>query len=199
MKVIGFSGWSGSGKTTLVERVIACLVLAGQRVSVVKHAHHDFDIDHPGKDTWRHRQAGAFEVVIASRRRLAKMREFELEVQPTVHQLLAELVDCDWALVEGFKSSDLLKIEVWREALGKPVQYPDDPFIVAIATDDPARLPQPTGLPVLDLNSPDAVAEYLLQNGARHEYRAPDSLRPAADADAGGGADAPARGGAAAG
>ena len=199
MKVIGFSGWSGSGKTTLVERVIASLVMAGQRVSVVKHAHHDFDIDHPGKDTWRHRQAGAFEVVIASRRRLAKMREFEVEVQPTVHQLLAELVDCDWVLIEGFKSADLLKIEVWREALGKPVQYPDDPFIVAIATDHPQRLPRSTGLPVLDLNAPDAVADFLLQNSARYEYRAPDSPWPAADADARRGADAPASGGAAAG
>ena len=196
MKVIGFSGWSGSGKTTLVERVIASLVMAGQRVSVVKHAHHDFDIDHPGKDTWRHRQAGAFEVVIASRRRLAKMREFALEVQPTVHQLLAELVDCDWALVEGFKSADLLKIEVWRAALGRPVQYPDDPFIVAIATDTPQQLPLPTELPVLDLNAPDAVAEFLMRSSARYDYRAPDAIRldPGADADAGGGAGAPAAG-----
>lgn len=194
MKVIGFAGWSGSGKTTLVERVIASLVMAGQRVSVVKHAHHDFDIDHPGKDTWRHRQAGAFEVVIASRRRLAKMREFTLEVQPTVHQLLAELVDCDWALVEGFKSADILKIEVWRPALGRPVQYPDDPFIVAIATDSPEQLPHPTGLPVLDLNDPDAVAEFLLHHSPRYDYRAPDAIWPDADADARGGADAPAAG-----
>jgi molybdopterin-guanine dinucleotide biosynthesis protein B len=192
VKVIGFSGWSGSGKTTLVERVIAGLVMAGQRVSVVKHAHHDFDIDYPGKDTWRHRQAGAFEVVIASRRRLAKMREFAFEVQPTVHQLLAELVDCDWALVEGFKNADLLKIEVWRDALGKPVRYPDDPFIVAIATDSPQRLPQPTALPVLDLNAPDAVADFLLETAARYEYRAPEDWL--ADADAGGGADAAAPG-----
>jgi molybdopterin-guanine dinucleotide biosynthesis protein B len=192
VKLIGFSGWSGSGKTTLVERVIAGLVMAGQRVSVVKHAHHDFDIDHPGKDTWRHRQAGAFEVVIASRRRLAKMREFAFEVQPTVHQLLAELVDCDWALVEGFKNADLLKIEVWRDALGKPVRYPDDPFVVAIATDSPQRLPQPTALPVLDLNAPDAVADFLLETAARYEYRAPEDWL--ADADAGGGADAAAPG-----
>jgi molybdopterin-guanine dinucleotide biosynthesis adapter protein len=198
VKVVGFAGWSGSGKTTLVEGVIGCLAMAGQRVSVIKHAHHEFDIDHPGKDTWRHRQAGAFEIVVASRRRLAKMREFEVEAQPTAHQLLAELVDCDWVLVEGFKSADLLKIEVWRAALGKPVQYPDDPFIIAIATDNPAHLPEPTGLPVLDLNAPQAVADFLLQNSARHEYRAPDTPWPAA-ADTGGGADAPAPGGAAAG
>lgn len=201
MKVLGFSGWSGSGKTTLVERVIPCLVMAGQRVSVVKHAHHDFDIDHPGKDTWRHRQAGAFEVVVASRRRLAKMREFPVEVQPTVHQLLAELVACDWALVEGFKHADVLKIEIWRAALGRPVQYPEDPFVVAIATDSADALPQPTGLPVLDLNSPAEVADFLLRSGARYDYRPLEPIRPdaGADADAGGGADAPAAGGAAAG
>lgn len=170
MKVIGFAGWSGSGKTTLVEGVIASLVLAGLRVSVVKHAHHDFDIDHPGKDSWRHRQAGAGEIVIASSRRLAKIREFAVESPPSVHRLLAELGDCDWALVEGFKRADLPKIEVWRAAVGKPVQYPDDPFIVAIATDSPQDLPQTTSLPVLDLGVADAVAEFLLQSSARYEY-----------------------------
>src|SRR3954466_7539775 len=123
MKVIGFSGYSGSGKTTLVEQLIVRLKLAGQRVSVVKHAHHAFDIDHPGKDSWRHRQAGAFEVVVASERRLAKIREYDMPSRPTVHQLLAELVECDWAFVEGFKQADLLKLEVWRASLGKPVQY----------------------------------------------------------------------------
>jgi molybdopterin-guanine dinucleotide biosynthesis protein B len=133
MKVIGFSGYSGSGKTTLVEQVIVRLKLAGQRVSVVKHAHHDFDIDHPGKDSWRHRQAGAFEVVVASDRRLPRSREYEVQAEPTVHQLIAELYDCDWVLVEGFKHADLLKIEVWRAAAGKPAQYPYDPFVVAIS------------------------------------------------------------------
>ncbi|MEO7008769.1 MAG: molybdopterin-guanine dinucleotide biosynthesis protein B, partial [Caldimonas sp.] len=88
MKVIGFCGYSGSGKTTLVEQLIARLKLAGQRVSVVKHAHHAFDIDHVGKDSWRHRQAGAFEVVVASDRRLAKIREYEVPAAPTVHQLI---------------------------------------------------------------------------------------------------------------
>jgi molybdopterin-guanine dinucleotide biosynthesis protein B len=94
---------------------------------VVKHAHHSFDIDRPGKDSWRHRQAGAFEVVIASDRRLAKIREYEVAGRPTVHQLLAELVDCDWAFVEGFKHADLLKLEVWRASMDKPVQYAEDP------------------------------------------------------------------------
>ncbi len=193
MKVIGFSGYSGAGKTTLVEGVIASLTLAGQRVSVVKHAHHDFDIDHPGKDSWRHRQAGAFEVVIASRRRLAKIREFPVEVQPTVHQVLAELVECDWALVEGFKHADLLKIEVWRAAVGKPVQYPDDPFVVALATDSAQQLPQSTALPILDLNAPDAVADFLLHTSARYEYIAPEHWLADTDAGRGAGADAPGR------
>ncbi len=193
MKVIGFSGYSGAGKTTLVEALIASLVMAGQRVSVVKHAHHEFDIDHPGKDSWRHRQAGAFEVVIASRRRLAKIREFAVEVQPTVHQLLAELVECDWALVEGFKHADLLKIEVWRAAVGKPVQYPDDPFVVALATDSAQRLPQATALPILDLNAPDAVADFLLETSARYEYIAPEDWLADADAGRGAGAAAPGR------
>ena len=175
MKVIGFAGWSGSGKTTLVEGVIASLVIAGQRVSVVKHAHHDFDIDLPGKDSWRHRKAGACEVVVASNRRFAKIREYPAERRPNVHDLLAELGDCDWALVEGFKHADLPKIEVWRAANGKPLQYLGDPCIVAVATDSPLQLPKPTPLPVLDLNLPDAVAEFLLQSSARYDYLAPGS------------------------
>lgn len=174
MKVIGFAGWSGSGKTTLVEGVIANLVLAGQRVAVVKHAHHDFDIDLPGKDSWRHRHAGAQEIVIASNRRLAKIREVASEARPNVHHLLAELDCCDWALVEGFKHADLPKIEVWRAANGKPVQYPDDAHIVAVATDNARLLPKSTSLPVLDLNAPDSVAEFLLQSSARYEYLAPE-------------------------
>src|SRR3954469_528404 len=112
MKVVGFSGYSGSGKTTLVEQLIARFKLDGQRVSVVKHAHHSFDIDHEGKDSWRHRQAGASEVVIASDRRMAKIREFPVRSDPTVHDLIAELAPCDWVLVEGFKLAALPKLEV---------------------------------------------------------------------------------------
>jgi molybdopterin-guanine dinucleotide biosynthesis protein B len=189
MKVVGFSGYSGSGKTTLVEQLIVRLKLAGQRVSVVKHAHHNFDIDHEGKDSWRHRQAGAFEVVVASDRRLAKIREYEVQSEPTVHQLIAELYECDWVLVEGFKHSDLLKIEVWRADAGKPAQYPHDPFVVAISTDSPDRLPQPTGLPLLNLNDPDAVAHFLLGNPERYEYRSP-LFQPDAPAHADTGAGA---------
>src|SRR5881275_1042923 len=125
MKVVGFAGYSGSGKTTLVERLIPALKMRGLRVSVVKHAHHNFDIDHPGKDTYRHRQAGAFEVVVASSRRLALMREFEQDASLNVHHLLAELYEgVDWVLVEGFKQSNLLKIEVWRADAGQPARYP---------------------------------------------------------------------------
>ena len=145
MNVIGISGYSGSGKTTLVERLIPALRARGQRVSVVKHAHHKFDIDHEGKDTFRHRAAGAFEVVVASDKRLALVREFEKPAQLTVHHLLAELYDgVDWVLVEGFKDSDLHKIEVWRAASAQPVRYPHDDFIVAIATDSPTELPEAT-------------------------------------------------------
>lgn len=171
MKVVGFAGYSGAGKTMLVERLIAALELRGLRVSVVKHAHHSFDIDHPGKDSWRHRQAGAYEVVIASDRRMALMREFRQPAQPQVHQLIAELsTDVDWVLVEGFKDSDLPKIEVWRASTGKPARYPGDDYIVAIATDSSQQLPQATGLALLDLNNPDAVAEWLVVHGRRFDY-----------------------------
>jgi molybdopterin-guanine dinucleotide biosynthesis protein B len=171
MKVVGFAGYSGSGKTTLVERLIPALKLRGLRVSVVKHAHHSFDIDHPGKDSWRHREAGAFEVVVASDQRLVLMREFEQPAELSVHHLIAELYEgVDWVLVEGFKHSDLLKIEVWRAACGKPVRYGDDDFIAAIATDSPDQLPAPTALDVLDLNDAEAVAEWLLAHADRFDY-----------------------------
>jgi molybdopterin-guanine dinucleotide biosynthesis adapter protein len=172
MKVVGFAGFSGSGKTTLVEGVISALKLRGLRVSIIKHAHHAFDIDHPGKDTYRHREAGAFEVLIASSRRVALIREFEREAQVNVHHLIAELYDgVDWVLVEGFKQSDLLKIEVHRPSAGKPALYNDDDFIVAMATDEPAVFEGKTLRPVLDVNSPDGVAQWMIDNGERFEYR----------------------------
>lgn len=177
MKVIGLAGYSGAGKTTLVERLIPGLKRQGQRVSVVKHAHHKFDIDHPGKDTYRHREAGAFEVVAASDRRLALIREFERPAQLGVHDLIAELdPGVDWVLVEGFKHSDLRKIEVWRAAAEgeplRPVRYPEDEFVVGIATDTPASLPEPTHLPVFDLDDVDAIVAWMIQNGPRFEYNA---------------------------
>jgi molybdopterin-guanine dinucleotide biosynthesis adapter protein len=171
MKVVGFAGFSGSGKTTLVESLIPALKLRGLRVSVVKHAHHKFDIDHPGKDTYRHREAGAFEVVVASDMRLALIREFEQPARLTVHHLIAELYEgVDWVLVEGFKESNLLKVEVWRPESGKPALYNEDDFIVAIATNSPAHLPEATLRPVLDLDDAEAVAQWLVDNGDRFDY-----------------------------
>ena len=171
MNVIGIAGYSGSGKTTLVERLIPALRQRGQRVSVVKHAHHKFDIDHEGKDTYRHRAAGASEVVVASDKRLALMREFEQPAELTVHHLLAELYEgVDWVLVEGFKQSDLQKLEVWRASVGKSVRYPDDDFIVAIATDSPDQLPEATQRPVRDLKDPHDIADWLIASAGRFEY-----------------------------
>lgn len=175
MHVVGFAGFSGSGKTTLVEQLIPALRLRGLRVSVIKHAHHSFDIDHPGKDTWRHREAGAVEIVAASPRRLVVMREYEAEAEHDVHALIARLsAGVDWVLVEGFKRSSLPKVEVWRAASGQPVIYPSQAQVLAIATDSAARLPEPPSRPVLDLNAPDDVAAWLVDNASRFHYSPPD-------------------------
>jgi len=171
MKVVGFAGYSGSGKTSLVERLIPQLRLKGLRVSVVKHAHHRFDIDQVGKDTYRHREAGAFEVVVASIKRLALIREFEQDTQLSVHQMIAELCqDVDWVLVEGFKEANIPKVEVWRAQAMQRARYMEDDFIVAIATDSPEQLPQSTLRPVLDLNDATALADWLIGNQARFDY-----------------------------
>lgn len=178
MKVIGLCGASGSGKTTLSEGLIRALKERGCRVSVIKHAHKRFDIDHPGKDSHRQREAGAFEVLIANNQRLALVREYEQPSEPSVHTLLAELSDLaalgieHWVLVEGFKHADLPKVEVWRADHGAAPQYPTDPFIVAVASPDP--LPQPTGLPVFDLNHPPALADFLRQHPERFDYAPPE-------------------------
>ncbi len=171
MNVVGFAGFSGAGKTTLVECLITVLRKKNLRVSVVKHARDGFDIDRAGKDTYRHREAGAFEVVVASNKRLALMREFEREAELSVHMLIAELYSgVDWVLVEGFRDSDLQKVEVWRAQTGKSARYVFDDFVVAIATDSPQQLPVATGLPVLDLNDPESLAEWLLSQGERFAY-----------------------------
>jgi len=172
MNVVGFCGPSGVGKTTLIEQVIAGLKAQGQRVSVIKHAHETFDIDQPGKDTWRHRQAGAFEVLIASGHRLAKMREYEVAGQPSLHQMIGEMIDCDWLLVEGFKHAAVPKIEVWRAALGQAPLYPDEPFVVGIATDAPQDLPVATARPVFDMAAPALLVSFLLDTAERFHYRA---------------------------
>jgi molybdopterin-guanine dinucleotide biosynthesis adapter protein len=181
VNVVGLCGASGSGKTTLGEGLIRALKAQGCRVSVVKHAHKRFDIDRPGKDSHRHREAGAFEVLVANQHRLAVMREFEVEADLSVHQLIAELSDLSafgaehWVIVEGFKHADLPKVEVWRAAHGAPVAYPNDPFVVAVARPQADTVPQPTGLPLLDLDDPAAVAAFLRSDPQRYGYRAPES------------------------
>ena len=170
MKLAVFCGPSGVGKTTLITGVLAALRERGLSVSVIKHAHKGFEIDRPGKDSWRHREAGAFEVLVASDRRLVKLREYTAQGQPTIHQLLRELHPCDWVLAEGFKHADVPKIEVWRAATGHAPLYPDDPFVAAIATDDPAALPVSTQRPVFDMTVPAMLASFLIDTPRRFDY-----------------------------
>jgi molybdopterin-guanine dinucleotide biosynthesis protein B len=171
MKVVAFAGFSGAGKTTLIEQLIPLLRQQGLRVSVVKHAHHGLEPDQPGKDTWRHREAGAYEVVAASPQRMVLMREFERPTKLTVHDLIRALhPGVDWVLVEGFRDCNLMKIEVWRASTGRPARYPDDAFVAAIATDSPGQMPETTLRPVLNLNDAPAVAAWLLDNQDRFEY-----------------------------
>ncbi len=158
MKVMGFAGWSGSGKTTLVEQVIGVLSARGLVVSLVKHAHHSFDIDHAGKDSWRHRQAGCSEVMVSSAQRWSLTRELRGAPEATLDELLAHLGPCDLVLVEGFKRAPIPKIEVHRAQVTEPLLHPDDPHIVAIATD--AALA--TALPRLDINDPAQVADFIV-------------------------------------
>jgi molybdopterin-guanine dinucleotide biosynthesis protein B len=158
MRIIGLAGWSGSGKTTLITKVIPVLVGRGLKVATVKHAHHEFDIDRPGKDSWLHREAGASEVVVASSRRWALIHELRGEPEPPLAELLAKLSPADLVIVEGFKRHAHPKLEVYRASVGKPLQYPDDDCIVAIATDSP--LPQ-AQLPLLRLDDIEGIANAL--------------------------------------
>ena len=158
MKVVGLCGWSGAGKTTLLARLIPELCARGCSVSTIKHAHHGFDVDQPGKDSYVHRQAGASEVLVASARRWALLHELREAVEPTLLQLLSHLSPVDLVLVEGFKRDSHPKIEVHRESLGKPLLQPDDPHIRAVAADTRLRIT----VPVLDLNDPVSVADVLL-------------------------------------
>ena len=136
-RVFGFAGWSGSGKTTLIEQVIAQLSANGVRVALIKHAHHSFDIDHAGKDSHRHREAGASEVMISSGKRWAIMHELRGAPELSLAEALDRLSPCDLVLIEGYKREPLPKLEVWRSAVGKPLLFPEDEHIIALATDDP--------------------------------------------------------------
>lgn len=173
MKVVGLCGPSGVGKTTVLEQLIGQLKGRGLRVSVIKHAHKRFDIDQPGKDSWRHREAGASEVLLTSDHRLALLREYDAPGRPDVHALLAELSPCDWVLIEGFKHEPMPKIEVWRAALGQVPLYPTDAHVVAVATDDPAALPAAASVPVIDMSDARALTDFLLANAARFDYKPP--------------------------
>lgn len=160
MKVIGLAGWSGAGKTTLLTRAIPQLAQQGLRVSVIKHAHHAFDVDVPGKDSWRHREAGAAEVLVSSSQRFALMHELRGASEPRLPELLAKMSPVDLVVVEGFKREPLHKIEIHRAANGKPPLFPDDSDIVGIATDTPVE----TTLPTAHLDDIPAVVAMMLKS-----------------------------------
>jgi molybdopterin-guanine dinucleotide biosynthesis protein B len=160
-QVIGIAGWSGSGKTTLVRALIPALTARGLRVSTIKHAHHNFDVDKPGKDSYEHRQAGATEVLVSSANRWALMHEHRGAPEPTLWELLPRLSPVDLVLVEGFKHEGHDKLEVHRPAVGKPMLAGDDPHVVAIASDE--ALPGAC-VSVLDLNDVEAVADFVIRH-----------------------------------
>jgi len=160
MKIFGFAGWSGSGKTTLIEKLIPRLAARGLRVSLIKHAHHTFDVDQPGKDSYRHRHAGASEILVTSSRRWVLMHELRGVAEPSFDEQIRHLSPCDVLLVEGFKFAPIPKMEVWREETGEGMLHPNDPHIVAVATDAKVE----TKLPVLDLNDPSGVASFVLSH-----------------------------------
>jgi molybdopterin-guanine dinucleotide biosynthesis protein B len=177
MKVLGISGYSGSGKTTLIEKLVPLLLKAGLRVSLVKHAHHAFEVDHPGKDSWRHRQAGCTEVLVSSAQRWALMRELRGEPEPSLQEQLRRLSPCDLVLVEGWKFDPIPRIEVHRSGpdARRPLLFPNDPHVIAVATDEPLQ----TKLPQFGLDDAQAVARFILAFVAGREERP----RPAAAAD----------------
>ncbi|AOY01267.1 molybdopterin-guanine dinucleotide biosynthesis protein B [Jeongeupia sp. USM3] len=163
-RVFGIVGYSGSGKTTLTERLIAHFSALGLKVNAIKHSHHDLELEPPGKDSARFRAAGAGEVLVASPYRYAIVHELRDQPEPALAEQLARLSPADLTLVEGFKREAIPKLEVWRAATGKPLLHPDDPFIVAVASDGPVEMPIDHGLPLLDLNDAGAIAGFI----ARH-------------------------------
>jgi molybdopterin-guanine dinucleotide biosynthesis protein MobB len=163
MRIVGLAGWSGSGKTTLIAKVLPRLIARGLRVSTLKHAHHGFDLDQPGKDSFMHRTAGATEVVISSAKRFAVLHELRDEPEWDLPDLLARFSPVDLVLVEGFKRDPFPKLEVHRAANGKPLLHPDDPHIVAIAAD--IALPQ-AKVPVIGLDDVETIADVLMKHAA---------------------------------
>jgi len=161
MRIIGLAGWSGSGKTTLITKLIPCLIARGLRVSTLKHAHHGFDLDQPGKDSFFHRAAGATEVIISSARRWAILHELREETEWDLPALAAKMAPVDLVLVEGFKRDRFPKLEIHRIANGKPLIHPEDPHIVAVASDSAVPAAR---VSVVDLNDIDAIADLLLKH-----------------------------------
>jgi molybdopterin-guanine dinucleotide biosynthesis protein MobB len=159
MKIFGLAGWSGSGKTSLLARLLPELSKDGRRVSTVKHAHHKFDVDQPGKDSYVHRQAGAYEVMVLSENRWALMHENSQPAEPDLAQSVARMTAVDLVMVEGFKTYPHPKLEVHRDSLGKPLLFGDDPHIVAVASDTPLSS---ANIPVLDLTDTSAIAAFIL-------------------------------------
>jgi molybdopterin-guanine dinucleotide biosynthesis protein B len=160
MKVFGFAGWSGSGKTTLIEKLIPRFVARGLKVSLIKHAHHTFDVDQPGKDSYRHRHAGANEVLVTSSRRWVLMHELRGTQEPTFEEQVKHLSPCDLLIVEGFKHAPIPKLEVWRAVTGEGMLHPQDPHIVALASDAKVE----TTLTLLDLNNDAGIADFILRH-----------------------------------
>jgi molybdopterin-guanine dinucleotide biosynthesis protein B len=160
MKILGIVGWSGSGKTTLIERLIPLLIARGISVSTVKRSHHGFDVDTEGKDSWRHRKAGAYEVMVASERRWALMRENREAEEITLDSLLARMALVDLVLVEGFTGHIHPRIEVWRAAEGKPLRAGSDPGLLAVAAPR-ADHGSDAAHPWLDLDDADGVASFI--------------------------------------
>jgi molybdopterin-guanine dinucleotide biosynthesis adapter protein len=165
-RVLGIVGWSGSGKTTLLVRLIPLLVARGLRIATLKHAHHDFDVDQPGKDSYEHRKAGAGEVIVSSARRWAQMHELADAPEPTLAQLLRQVSPCDLILVEGFKSERHAKLEVLRAATGKSPLFQNDRHIVALASD---RAVPGASIPVAPLDDIEAVANLVTQHAVALE------------------------------
>jgi molybdopterin-guanine dinucleotide biosynthesis adapter protein len=159
MRVFGFAGFSGSGKTTLIEQLIPVFRGKGLAVSLIKHAHHEFDVDQPGKDSYRHRQAGCQEVLLTSHLRWALMHELRGAPELTLTDTLARLSPCDLVLVEGFKGAPIPKLEVYRAHIGKPLLHPHDTYIVAVATDSPLE----SSLPVLYLTDIAGISAFVLE------------------------------------
>ncbi len=161
MEIFGLAGWSGSGKTTLMVGLLPELVGRGLTVSTMKHAHHDFDVDRPGKDSYEHRAAGAREVMVTSARRWALMHEFNGAPEPPMDELIARMTPVDLLLIEGFKAHEHDKLEVFRREVGKPLLCLDDARVVAVASD--GEVPE-AGVPVIALNDVAAIAKFVVDH-----------------------------------